>query len=84
MREDILNQLINTRYIQGVFYSFYHVTRELYSAQIGVNMRLAWNMVKGTSTENSHALENINRIAWKNKVRRKDLERQNVMQRKRL
>ena len=41
MREDILNQLINTRYIQGVFYSFHHVTRELYSAQIGVNMRLA-------------------------------------------
>ena len=43
----ILNPLINTRYIQGVFYSIDNVTWKLYSIQIGVNLRTPFSVKDG-------------------------------------
>ena len=47
----ILNPLINTRYIQGVFYSIHNITWKLYSIQIGINPRTPFSVKDGQRDE---------------------------------
>ena len=47
----ILNPLINTRYIQGVFHSIDNVTWELYSIQIGINFCAPFSVEDGQRDE---------------------------------